>query len=164
MIFIKFKSLTSDRKKTIYFIFTAFLTFSMTFLLALMVLKPGVLNYFLENIKKANNTVNYPKGFPQAIPVYPGAALSSYFDEEMEGEIKHQYRATWECKDGVPKVMDWYLNIKDKNWTVVTPTSDPGAMGAQDAVFGYREWKIYIIVQQKDSGGPTYIYVSMDPK
>lgn len=82
----------------------------------------------------------------------------------MEGEIKYLYRATWETDKSVPVVMDWYLAAKKKDWKVVTPTFDPKAMGAQDAVFEYGKWRVYMVVQQRDSTDPTYIYVGVNLK
>ncbi|OGM09495.1 hypothetical protein A2159_01025 [Candidatus Woesebacteria bacterium RBG_13_34_9] len=113
--------------------------------------------------KSTSQEVVLTKDFPD-IPVYPKAKLSSYSDEEMEGEVEYQFKATWESKDSVPQVMDWYQNVKDENWVVVTQSSDPGATGAQDAVFESGTWRIYIIVQKRDIDDPTFIYVGVDTK
>lgn len=106
--------------------------------------------------------VTLAAGFP-GVPIYPGAILSTYSDEEMEGEIKHQYQATWETPDPIPTVMGWYENNRMPNWKTVTSSSDPRATGAQDAEFSLDNWKIYIVIQKRDQE-PTYIFVKADPK
>lgn len=141
-----------------------FIKFSIPLFLVIIVvlsLSSIVLKSYLG--KSGSQKVTLQKDFPD-IPVYPKAKLSSYYDEEMEGEVVYQFKATWESKDSVPQVMDWYQNVKDDNWIVVTRSSDPGATGAQDAVFEFGIWKVYIVVQQRDIGDPTYIYVGVDSK
>jgi len=128
----------------------------------LLIIKyPQFFSKIFKNVNK--QSVTLPEGFPD-LPVYPKAELSSHYDEEMEGEIEHKYEATWEINESVPVVMDWFTNSKNNNWKVIIPPFDPGATGAQEAVFEYNEWNIYIVVQKRDISDPTYIYVSVDPK
>ena len=130
-------------------------------IIILFIKNPQIFPKYINKID--NQNVTLPEGFPD-LPVYPKAELSSHYDEEMEGEIEHKYEATWEINESVPVVMDWFTNSKNNNWKVIIPPFDPGATGAQEAVFEYDEWNIYIVVQKRDISDPTYIYVSVDPK
>ncbi len=110
------------------------------------------------------NNKKYVVPSEPTLPVYPGAVRSAYEDEEMEGEITYQYLLIWETKDNVPDVMHWYMNLPDKDWKVKVFPTDPGAIGAQDALITYQKSRIYLLVNKGDIDQPTYIFAGINPE
>ena len=71
-------------------------------------------------------------GFP-TFPVYPGATLIASAKTNRADQPDTGYRAKWETKDAVIKVMRWYQDQLPKSgWKYEVP-NDPNAAGEQVA-------------------------------
>src|SRR4030067_1863615 len=89
-------------------------------------------------------------GFPP-FPVYPGATLIASAKTNRANQPDTGYRAKWETKDAVIKVMRWYQDQLPKSgWKYEVP-NDPNAAGEQ-------------VAQIKKSGFAGFVEAEREPQ
>ncbi|OGY25918.1 MAG: hypothetical protein A2Z11_02045 [Candidatus Woykebacteria bacterium RBG_16_43_9] len=97
-------------------------------------------------------------GFPQ-FPVYPGATLVASAKTNRVNQPDTGYRAKWETKDAVIKVMRWYQDQLPKSgWKYEVP-NDPTAAGEQVAQIKKSGFEGFVEAESEQKGAEIVVEV-----
>jgi hypothetical protein len=101
-------------------------------------------------------------GFPEDIPVYPGAEIEDSSQTSYEG--KTGYTASWTTKGSVPVVMKWYGDQAKKNkWTIVESPSNPESKMEQHVWYDRDGLRINIEVESEEDENDIEISIDVLP-
>ncbi len=91
------------------------------------------------------------------IPVYPGT------ERVADTAVDSEFFASWEVKQPVPMVTDWYVNtLSDDDWEIEIFPQDPANDNSQSIQARDDTWRIFLSVEKNNQTAKTTISLTRE--